>query len=93
MRICCLAPRCSPGLRTAAETLVHRELAAIRAATGLTDERVSAVAARNQQLLAALGFGQGTLAADLADDEEDEDEMLPAPAAGACVWRREVGLR
>ncbi|PRW59310.1 Cell division cycle-associated 7 [Chlorella sorokiniana] len=68
-------------LLTAAETLVDRELAVIRAATGLTDERVNAVAARNQQLLAALGFGQGTLAADLMDDDEDDDELLPSPAA------------
>lgn len=77
-----LFPARSTGLRTAAEDLVDRELAVIRAATGLTDERVSAVAARNQQLLAALGFGQGTLAADLMDDDEDDDELMPSPAAG-----------
>ena len=62
--------------------LVDRELAAIRAATGVTVERFRAVAAHNDQLLAQLGFGQGTLAADLLEDEEDDDELLPSPAAG-----------
>lgn len=79
----------SVALRTAAESLVDRELAVMRAATGLTDERVNAVAARNQQLLAALGFGQGTLAVDLMDDDDEDDELLPSPGAGGVLGERD----
>lgn len=86
-------PHHSVALRTAAESLVDRELAAMRAATGLTDERVNAVAARNQQLLAALGFGQGTLAADLMDDDDEDDELLPSPGAGGVLGERRFSGR
>jgi hypothetical protein len=54
--------------------IVERELAAVHAAVGFSVEQALEVADSNERMLVNLGFGQSTLAADLADDQEDEDE-------------------
>lgn len=72
----------STSLHEAAEAMVVRELAAVHAATGFTAERAHAVASYNKALGEELGFGRGTLLADLQEDEEDdEDDLVPSPAA------------
>lgn len=87
-------------LHRAAAALVERELAAVHAATGFSSARAAEVAALNARLLSALGFGHGTLAEDLQEEDEDEDDedLLASPAAregkqqrGPAVGRGAVG--
>lgn len=69
--------------------LAERELAAVHAAAGFSQERADRAAHYNRRLLEALGFGRGTLAEDLAedDDEEEEEDWLASPGAAGGLLR------
>ena len=81
---------CRTRLQASAARLVERELAAVHAAAGYSAQQAQDRADRNRQLLVELGFGQSTLAADLldddADEEEDDNDATPSPGAlPACM--------